>query len=212
MACNIVCISRASGAGGAEIGRLVAERLGFSCVDEEIVAHAAAAGGVGADEVASEEERRSLAARLLEAMGQSGAEAWALGATPSFSRAADLGGPDLRGLIRRAIEETADRGNVVIVAHAASHALGPRPGLLRVLVTASPGTRTARVAESLGLDERRAARAVKDADASRRDYLKRFYGVDEESPTQYDLVLNTDVLSVDQAARLIASAATDRDR
>jgi cytidylate kinase len=49
---------------------------------------------------------------------------------------------------------------------------------------------------------------VKDADAARRDYLKRFYGVDEELPTHYDLVVNTDVLSVERAADLIAQAGT----
>ena len=43
-----------------------------------------------------------------------------------------------------------------------------------------------------------------DNDAGRADYLKRFYGVDEESPTQYDLVINTDVLSLEQAADLVS--------
>jgi cytidylate kinase len=68
-------------------------------------------------------------------------------------------------------------------------------------VTASAGTR----AERLG-DE--GARKVKDEDAARRDYLKRFYGVDEESPTHYDLVINTDVLSVEQAADLVSQASS----
>jgi len=35
-----VCISHAEGAGGEEVGRLVADRLGFVYVDEEIVARA----------------------------------------------------------------------------------------------------------------------------------------------------------------------------
>jgi cytidylate kinase len=208
MACTVVSISHASGAGGEDVGRLVAEQLGFARADEEIVADAAASAGLEHGDVASEERRRSLAARLLEAMGQSGAEAWALGATPAFNPSEVMGSADLRGLIRQAIEDTAARGNVVIVAHAASHALGAKPGHLRVLVTASPETRTTRVGESLGLDGKQAARAVKDSDAARRDYLKRFYGVDEESPTQYDLVVNTDVLSVDQAAELIVQAAS----
>ena len=47
---------------------------------------------------------------------------------------------ELRNLIRMAIEETAERGNVVIVAHAASHALAGRYDVLRVLVTASAET------------------------------------------------------------------------
>jgi cytidylate kinase len=77
-----------------------------------------------------------------------------------------------------------------------------------VLVTASPATRAARIGRQEDLDPARAARAVKDSDAGRRDYLKRFYDVDEELPTHYDLVVNTDGLSVEQAARLVVQAAS----
>lgn len=198
MACRVVCISHATGAGGEEVGRLVAERLGFLYVDDEIVARAAAKGGIGADEVADEERRKSLAARVLEAIAQGGGEAWTMGAVGPTRFPDELGSDDVRALIREAIEQTAGRGNVVIVAHAASHAVGPGHEALRVLVTGSPTTRAARVGE----------RTVKDADAARRDYLKRFYGVDEELPTHYDLVVNTDVLSVERAADLIAQAGT----
>ena len=48
---------------------------------------------------------------------------------------------------------------------------------------------------------------MKDSDAGRRDYLRRFYNVDNELPTHYDLVVNTDALSVEQAAELISRAA-----
>ena len=200
MACRVVCISHATGAGGEEVGRLVAERLGFLYVDDEIVARAAAKGGIGPDEIADAERRKSLVARVLDAWAQSGGEAWVVGAgVPDPGQ--ELGSEDLRVLIREAIEQTAARGNVVIVAHAASQALPRGPEALRVLVTASPGTR----AERLG-DE--GARTVKDEDAARSDYLKRFYGVDEESPTHYDLVINTDVLSVEQAADVVSQASS----
>jgi cytidylate kinase len=43
--------------------------------------------------------------------------------------------------------------------------------------------------------------------SGRRDYLKRFYGVDRESPTHYDIVINTDVFSTEQAADIISQAA-----
>ena len=39
--CQVVCISHAPGAGGEEVGRLVAERLGLLYVDDDIVARAA---------------------------------------------------------------------------------------------------------------------------------------------------------------------------
>jgi cytidylate kinase len=96
----------------------------------------------------------------------------------------------------------------VIVAHAASHAIGGREGVLRVFVTASPDTRADRLAEAEKLDEPASARAVKDADAARADYLRRFHDVEKEQPTQYDLVVNTDQLSLEQAAELVSAAAS----
>jgi cytidylate kinase len=79
---------------------------------------------------------------------------------------------------------------------------------LRVLVTASPHTRAARVSDAEGLDQADTARALKDSDAGRADYLKRFYDVGEELPTHYDLVFNTDSLSIERVAELVAEAAS----
>ncbi len=108
------------------------------------------------------------------------------------------------------IEEFADAGNAVIVSHAASMALGQREDVLRVLVTASPEVREQRLAASLGIDEKEAARTVKRSDAARADYIKRFYGISAELPTHYDLVINTDQLSPEHAAQLIVQAAGGR--
>jgi cytidylate kinase len=207
VACRVVCISHATGAGGEEVGRLVAERLDFLYVDEEIVARAAAKGGIEAAEVADEERRKSLAARLLDAIAQGGGEAaWVVGAAPRTGE--ELASDEVRALIRETIEQTASRGKVVIVAHAASRALPEGPHALRVLVTASPARRASRLCEEEGIDPKQAARAVKDADANRRDYLKRFYDVGEERPTDYDVVINTDALSPEQAADLVSRAAS----
>ena len=90
MARTVVCISHAAGAGGEEVGRLVAERLGFLYVNEEIVARAAAKGGVDAADVADEERRKSLAARALNAIAQGGGEAWTLGAVGPLSSREEL--------------------------------------------------------------------------------------------------------------------------
>jgi cytidylate kinase len=207
MACRVVCISRAMGAGGEEVGRLVADRLGFVYVDEEIVSRTAAKAGIDAGSVADEEQRRSFVSRMLQALAQSGAEALAVGGGPPPQIDAGPTGEAVRVLIRETIEQTAAQGNVVIVAHAASYALPPGPNALRVLVTASPETRAKRLAEAEGFDKSGGVRAAKESDAARRDYLKRFYGV-EEAPTHYDLVVNTDMLTFDDAAGLVAAAAT----
>jgi cytidylate kinase len=206
MACKVVCISRALGAGGEEVGRLVAERLGFACVDEEVVARAAARGGVDPQAVADEERQKSRAARVLEALALSGGIG--IAPVPPIAGPEELSSEEIRTLIRETIDQMAAQGNVVIVAHAASHALPGRPDVLRVLVTASPEVRAKRIGDSEGVDPAGAVRVLKESDAARRDYLRRFYDLKEETPMQYDLVLNTDFLSVDQAAQLIAVATS----
>jgi hypothetical protein len=186
---------------------LVADQLGFLYLDNEIVAQAAARAGVGPAEVADAERRRSLINRALDAIAQGGGETWTMttvGLPPAGSR---LGRYDLLALIREAIEQAAARGEVVIVAHAASHVVAGMEDALRVLVTASPDRRAKRLEELHGIDAGEARRTIKDADAGRRDYLKSFHGIDEEAPTHYDLVLNTDVLGIEAAASVVSLAA-----
>ena len=204
MACSVVCVSHTTGSGGDEVGKQVAERLGYLYVDEDIVARAAAAGGLDPGDIADEERRKSYAGRLLDMLAQGGGDAYAVAATAGVEV---IRPEDVRGLIRETVAQTAARGKVVIVSHAASHALDPGPHVLRVFVTASPATRQQRVAAAEQLDETKAKRTIKDSDAGRRDYLKRFYSVDSEAPTDYDLVVNTDLLSIEQAAEIVLSAA-----
>jgi cytidylate kinase len=210
MTCRVVCFSGPDGANMREVASGVAEGLGFALVDEEIVIRAAAEAGVEPRVVADVEKRRSFMDRVLNALASSSdATAFAFSGGAGGFVAPDVlhVSDELRDLIRVAIEETAARGNAVIVAHAASHALASQPDVLRVLVTASPDVRCERVASELDLSEKDAARAVEHADAARADYLKRFYGARAELPTQYDIVVNTDRLSAAGAASLVLAAA-----
>jgi len=116
--------------------------------------------------------------------------------------------PSYRRLIQDVIREVAARKNVVILAHGASILLAGKPGVLRVLVTASPATRAGRVAAEAGTNERQATREIQHSDRERKSFFKRFHNLDEELPTHYDLVVNTDVLSSDASAHIIAHAAT----
>jgi cytidylate kinase len=100
----------------------------------------------------------------------------------------------------------ADDGSVVIVSHAASFALSGRD-VLRVLVTAPAETRAQRVSAAQNINLRAAARLVTDSDAGRADYLKRFYSVERELLTHFDLVVNTDVVTTELAADVIVAAA-----
>ena len=205
---NVICISHATGAGGPDLGRLVAAKLGYRVIDEQIVTRAAENQNVSIDDLADVERRKSLLTRILReavvgsvAMGPPEGFVMIYGSEPSPD------GSSLRELIRKSISETADEGDVVIVSHAASYALADRDNVLRVLVTASPETRARRLMVAQDLDEKRAMKAINANDGARADYLKRFYGVAEELPTHYDLVVNTDRSLIEQWADLVVTAA-----
>ena len=204
MSCRVICISRSLGAGGEEIGRVVAAELGFRYADEEIIVRAAEKAGVSPDTVAQAERAPGLIERILESMARTPPD------PEGWSGAALVASTDrsvYEGLIERVIQETASEGDVVIVAHGASVPLAGTEGVLRVLVTGSSEPRVKRVAEKGGLAEAPAKKAVSESDRQRKEYLRRFYGVGHELPTHYDLVVNTDVLTLPLAAKLIVSAA-----
>jgi cytidylate kinase len=205
---RVVSISPTDGSAGEQVGRVVGRELGFQLVNEEIVAQAAREAGVDAEVVADVERRKSVLNRLLDGLAEGGSVgASGLSGFAVTTEAPNPGGDTLRGLITSVLQESAQRGNVVIVAHAASLALATRTDVLRVLITASPQTRARRLAEAQNLGEAEAEKLIARGDANRADYLKRFYGVSTELPTNYDIALNTDRVAPEDAAALIVSAA-----
>jgi shikimate kinase len=187
---SVACIARTTGAGGEEIGHLVADSLRLRYLDEEILISAAEDEGLEAEQLAAVERRREGLSRFRFDVVSGG-----------------LVEEMLRTLIRRSVAAAAAEGGVVIVAHAAAIALAGDERALRVLVTASPEIRVRRLAEQLGLDLGKAKKSIERSDRGRAAYLKNFYGIDRELPFHYDLVLNTDRLSASSAAVLISEAA-----
>jgi cytidylate kinase len=214
MSRRVVCISSVDAAAGAQVGQLVADALGFRYVDEQIIGRAAELAQVDPAVVAAAERRQPLLDRILDklAAAQDMAGPVALGALlpvgGAFAEYAPTRGApdDLRILIRAAILEVAKAGEAVIVAHGGSMAVEFHEGVLRVLVTASVDTRVRRLVTG-GMKEAEAAAAVAASDKGRRDYFRRFYKIREELPTHYDVVINTDGVSAEQAAAIVTAAA-----
>jgi cytidylate kinase len=208
MPTRVVTIAGATGAGGDMIGPAVADRLGFRFIDEEIIQAAAEKEGVDAELVADVERRKGFFSRLFSGLAEGSTHVGVPGS--DFVSLAEFVPPrteTLRLLIVEAIHDTAERGQVVIASHAASIPLGGRTDVLRVLVTASFDTRVGRVAADGRNGTTEASRFIRDNDAGRADYLRRFYRVDREQPTHYDLVINTDALATEEAADIIVAAA-----
>ncbi len=202
MASRVVCVSRTLGAGGEEVARLVADELGFRFVDDEIILRAAEAAGVSPESVAQAETTPSLITRIVESLGKAPLADPGMMVLPQVQTS-----PSYTKLIERVIRQTAGEGNVVIVAHGASIPLAGAEGVLRILVTASPEVRAQRLVANGTCDGRGAKKAVEDSDRERGKFLQRFYGINHEHPTHYDLTINTDAIDVARVAQLVAQAA-----
>ena len=193
---SVITIARTLSAGGEEIGSTLAKEFGMRYVDAEIIDRAAARAGVSAEEMAQAEMRKGLVERIFESFAHAGVGT----GVPATATLAKM--PGHEQLIIDVIRQTAAEGNAVIVAHGAAIPLARAEGILRVLVTASMATRVARLVAG-GQGERAAKAAIAESDASRADFFRRFYKLEYEAPTHYDIVINTDTLSVGDAGRLI---------
>ena len=204
MASKAVSISRTMGAHGEEVGRIVAKELEFRYIDNEIINQAAERAGVSPETVAQNEKTQPLLTRILEAISKTPVEPEMM--VEQAKHPVNLTSA-YEDLIEQAVVETAQQGNVVILAHGASIPLAKVEGVIRVLVTASEATRAERIAADQGIDAKQAKDAIEESDKERERYFERIYELDRELPTHYDLVVNTDTLSTEQAAAIITHAA-----
>ena len=204
MASKAVSISRTMGAHGEEVGRIVAKELEFRYIDNEIINQAAERAGVSPETVAQNEKTQPLLTRILEAISKTPVEPEMM--VEQAKHPVNLTSA-YEDLIEQAVVETAQQGNVVILAHGASIPLAKVEGVIRVLVTASEATRAERIAADQGIDAKKAGDAIKESDKERERYFERIYELDRELPTHYNLIVNTDTLTTEQAAQIITHAA-----
>jgi len=198
MGYRAIALSQVDGSGAESIGREVAQQLGFGYLNEAIVAQVAKDYGVDPAIVTEAEQRKSFFLRVVEMAARGAPDV--MPDPPNYT----VNQPDtLLSLIQDAVRDAADRGSVVLVAHAACYACAGRPDVLRVGITAPLAARASRVASAFGISDKEAAKTLRRSDAARASYLKRVYGVGTESPTDYDVVINTERLTPDAAADLI---------
>jgi cytidylate kinase len=157
---------------------------------------------VTTEEIERAEHSQSLVARIMEA----------LAATPPVSEGGYIApavkpSSNYSHIIEHVIRETAEGGDVVIVAHGGSHALANRGDVLRVFITASPDVRQDRIVRDSGIDARAAGKAVDASDKERAMYLERFYNLKEEQAIHYDVTVNTDNIDDAVAVGLVVAAA-----
>ena len=207
----VITITRQYGAGGSLVARLVAERLGWTVIDNEFVGEVAKRAGLPPEEIAAREERApSLLERLAAALALSAPEMF----VPAAS--AEAGEADEERLIRvteRVMAEAAAHGRVVLVGRGAAAYLatgGEGAHALHVYVVSPRAERVKTAAGRLEVGEAEAAATVEEIDAARERYLERYYRRRRDDAANYHLVVNTAWLGYEGAADAIVELARRR--
>jgi cytidylate kinase len=203
----LITISRQFGAGGSEVAALVAGRLGWSVVDNDIVDRVARRAGLAAEVVARQDERTpGFVERLARALAASSQEF----AIPELGVAVREEEPSLVRITELVVQEVAAEGRVVLVGRAAPAVLGTSVNALHVKLVAPREFRIRLAMGAEGLDAKTAEKQMDETDAHRGRYHREHYGRDWDDPAHYHMLLNTGLLGLDGAAEVIVSEAHRR--
>ena len=202
---GVIAISRELGSEGTGIAHMVAERLGYECLDRELIADIAREGGVEEADVSDKEESISARPRIV------GPE------MAAFFRRQRYASPRPREaledqayieLVRKVIYDRAEAGNMVVLGRGGQMVLRNWPGALHVYITAPLEVRVARVAQEREIGRQLAERMVRESDRRRRDYIRHFYdNADWRNPRYYHLIVDTGRIPPEVAAEIIILAA-----
>ena len=129
---NVLTIAREYGSGGSDIGRKVAELLGWECVDKQIIERVAAMGKVDPAWAAQADEHAiAWWERVMKGFRQGGPESY-IGEGSTLAVDCDT----VQIFTANIIQEAAKAGNCVIIGRSSGCVLSHDPHVLRVLVYA----------------------------------------------------------------------------
>jgi cytidylate kinase len=178
----IVTISRGSYIGGIEVAEALARELGHPCVSREVVLDASEDSGVA---------ERELQSTLED--------------PPRFWEKTPGRMPAHLNLVRTALLRRAQGGDLVYHGFAGHLMLGGIAHILRVRVIAGAESRIQALMDYKGMSRKEATVHLKKLDTQLMKWTLFLYGVDWQDPSLYDVVLNLDGMSVDDAVATLAA-------
>jgi cytidylate kinase len=109
------------------------------------------------------------------------------------------------------IKELAQKQAIVLRGRGSQFILKDYHGALHVLVVAPLLLRVKRIMENSKIEESEARKMIQRFDSSRRVFTKKYFNAGLEDPINYDLVINTEHLSFENATIIITSALPFKD-
>ena len=190
---HIITIERPYASGGNEIGKKLAEALGYKLFDRNILTEAAKNLGIPQIHISNLDETSS------------GSVFFNLSKTAANENSLPMA-ERLFAEEKRIIEKAADEGGCVIVGRAAGYILRDRKDCLRVFVHASREFRIQRAMEREGYNRADAENAIKKNDKRRRVYYDAVTEWEWGDPKFFEVYLDSSKLGVELCTKLLAEA------
>lgn len=180
---NVIVIGRQYGSGGHDIGKMLADRLGYEFYDQEIIKMIAGTTGMTSEFIQKKEETmtNSLLYDLVNQMYQYGDEKDEAPKDKIFAAESKV------------IMELADKGKCVIIGRCSDYLLRNDNRVLKVFFTAPIESRIKRVMERLGVDYGDAQRKIRKVDKQRADNYRYYTGRIWGTAANFDITINTDM-------------------
>jgi cytidylate kinase len=182
----IVTVSHEMGSGGAELGTVLAERLGYRYVDQDMISQAARQYGVGEEKLSQVDETK-----------------------PSFVERFDVETRRYITVLQSALLDVAEQDNVIIMGRGGQVLLRGIVHVLRLRVMAPFDLRVKRVMKKMAgqmgetVDARTTAEMVRRNDQEKFGRMRYLYDVDWSDPALYDVVLNTEKIAHEAGVDLV---------
>jgi cytidylate kinase len=181
---RLITISREYGAGGREVAAQLAGALGWDLLDHELLHRAAQLEHLPDAELEALDERAiSLADRFR--------------LHPPHQRY-------IHGL-SEAARQAAAQGNVVLVGRGTRQLVGETPDAFHLWLVAPRDWRVRRLAAREGLSSEQAEARCRELDQTRERFTRFFFGSAATQPWQYDLIVNTGRVPIDQVVDLVVA-------
>lgn len=189
---SVVTISRRMGSGARIIAQKLADELGWSLWDKDLVDAIAEHGHVS-EKVVREFDEHTISEIELFARGVFGDQ--------------EVAGFIYPRHLARAVKSIAKLGNAIILGRGANLIL---PDALNVRIDASDGVRIRNMIEHEGLTHEQAEHKIHESDRERPHFLESVYGKERVEHAVFDLAIWMDEFTNDDAAKIILAAVRAR--
>ena len=197
---KIITISRECGSGGRQIGKKLAEKLGYSYYDKELIDRVAKESGLAKDFI--EEQGEHITGSLL------------FNIASNMTYAGMVFGGNMLPLQDQLfvvqsdiIKDIANKENCVIVGRCADFILKDYPDALHVFIHADEAFKAERIVRLYGESEKKPEERLREKDTKRAVNYKHFTDRNWGDCRNYDLSLNSGKLGIDRCAELIVTLA-----